>query len=79
MDCIVHGVAKSQTRLSNFHFQGRTLGGLPFPSPGIKTASPALPADTLWFEPPGKPTGVRGGDKRELLINGREVSIKQDE
>ena len=21
MDCIVHGVAKSQTRLSNFHFQ----------------------------------------------------------
>ena len=25
MDCIVHGVAKSQTRLSNFHFRG---GGL---------------------------------------------------
>ena len=21
MDCIVHGVAKSQTRLSDFHFQ----------------------------------------------------------
>ena len=21
MDCIVHGVTKSQTRLSNFHFQ----------------------------------------------------------
>ena len=26
MDCIVHGVAKSQTRLSDFHFQGHTLG-----------------------------------------------------
>ena len=22
MDCIVHGVAKSRTRLSDFHFQG---------------------------------------------------------
>ena len=28
MDCIVHGVAKSQTRLSNFHFTS-------LPSPGI--------------------------------------------
>ena len=27
MDCIVHGVAKSQTRMSNFHFhfQGKNL------------------------------------------------------
>ena len=25
MDCIVHGVAKSQTRLSNFHFHFRSL------------------------------------------------------
>ena len=24
MDCIVHGVTKSQTRLSNFHFQSNT-------------------------------------------------------
>ena len=23
MDCIVHGVAKSRTRLSDFHFQGK--------------------------------------------------------
>ena len=27
MDCIVHGVAKSQTQLSNFHWQMRA-GGL---------------------------------------------------
>ena len=25
MDCIVHGVAKSQTRLNNFHFHAHTL------------------------------------------------------
>ena len=25
MDCIVHGVAKSQTRLSNFHFHSRSI------------------------------------------------------
>ena len=25
MDCIVHGVAKSQTRLSDFHFHALTL------------------------------------------------------
>ena len=28
-------------------------GGLP--DPGIKPASPALPAGSLWTEPPGKP------------------------
>ena len=27
MDCIVHGVAKSQTRLSDFHFSQRFPGG----------------------------------------------------
>ena len=26
MDCIVHGVAESQTRLSDFHFHGKFLG-----------------------------------------------------
>ena len=25
MDCIVHGVAKSRTQLSNFHFTGREV------------------------------------------------------
>ena len=27
MDCMVYGVAKSQTRLSNFHFQGNSSRG----------------------------------------------------
>ena len=32
MDCIVHGVTKSQTRLSDFHFQGPyiVIGGYIF-------------------------------------------------
>ena len=30
-------------------------GGLPFPSPGIETRSPALQADSSPTEPPGKP------------------------
>ena len=29
--------------------------GLPFPSPGIEPGSPALQADALPSEPPGKP------------------------
>ena len=41
--------------------QARILGGVPFPSegdlpnPGIKPRSPALQADSLPSEPPGKP------------------------
>ena len=40
--------------------------GLPFPSPGdlpdarIKPGSPALLADSLPFEPPGKPSNLMG-------------------
>ena len=30
MDCIVHGVAKSRTRLSHFHFHFRLPDSLPF-------------------------------------------------
>ena len=26
MDCVAHGVTKSQTQLNDFHFQGRTQG-----------------------------------------------------
>ena len=43
--------------------------GLPFPSPGnlpdpgIEPRSPALQADPLTSEPPGKPRGRRGRDK----------------
>ena len=55
MDCslpgsFVHGI-----------FQARILGGLPFPSPGdlpnsgIEPGCPALQADALPSEPPGKP------------------------
>ena len=55
MDCSppgssVHGI-----------LQAKTLDGLPFPSPGdlsdpgIKPRSPALQADSLLFEPQGKP------------------------
>ena len=31
MDCIVHGVTKSRTRLSNFHFHSISEGSLSFP------------------------------------------------
>ena len=39
MDCIVHGVAKSRTRLSNFHFH---LSGSPLTNePGFQIWSPS--------------------------------------
>ena len=55
MDCSLEG--------SSVHwiFQARVWSGLPFPSPGdlpdlaIELRSPALQADTLPPEPPGKP------------------------
>ena len=28
IDCIVHGIAKSRTQLSNFHFQGKQLNSV---------------------------------------------------
>ena len=31
------------------------------PNPGIEPRSPALQADSLLFEPPGKPKNTRGG------------------
>ena len=43
------------------HWKIKMLNGLPFPSPGnlpdpgIESLSPALQADSLLFEPPGKP------------------------
>ena len=67
--------------------------GLPFPSPGdlrnpeIKPRSPALQADYLLSEPPGKPknTGVgslsllqgddRGINPRSLVLAGRFFTI----
>ena len=50
MDSSIHGI-----------FQTRILEWLPFPSPGdlrdpgIEPWSPALQAESLWSEPPGKP------------------------
>ena len=47
--------------------------GLPFPSPGylpdpgIEPRSPALRADTLTSEPPGKPSKGGGGRQLDLL------------
>ena len=53
MDCIVHGVTKSQTRLSNFHFTFLSPGDLA--DPGIEPSSPALAGGFFTTEPPGKP------------------------
>ena len=61
--------------------------GLPFPSPGylsdpgIKARSPALQADSLLSEPPGKPTGVHNicvCISKLLLQRGNEEFIWRD-
>ena len=38
--------------------QAKILSELPRPPPGIKLRSPALEADSLLSEPPGKPLGT---------------------
>ena len=55
MDCIVHGILQARI-LEWVTFP--SLGDLP--NPGIEPRSPALQADSLPAEPPGKPknTGV---------------------
>ena len=81
MDCSppgssVHGI-----------FQARYWSGLPFPSPGdlpnpgIEPGSPALEADTLTSEPPGKPAGQEwsGVDKLELVALFRSEGILEEE
>ena len=50
MDCVVHGVTKSRTWLSDFHF---TMWDLP--RPGIKPISLALAGGFFTSELPGKP------------------------
>ena len=53
-----------QAPLSMGLFRQEYCSGLPFPSlgdlpdPGIKTKSPAMQADSLLAEPPGKPLDV---------------------
>ena len=52
VDWTVHGVAESWTRLSDFHFTSLCPGDLQ--KPGVEPGSPALKADSLPSEPPGK-------------------------
>ena len=53
--------------------------GLPFPSPGdlpnpgIDPGSPALQADALLSEPPGKPSRKRGGG--DSMMGGDSKSV----
>ena len=55
-------IVAHQTPLSMGFPKQEYWSGLPFPSPGdlpdpgIKLESPALQADSLWTEPPGKPS-----------------------
>ena len=56
MDCSlpessVHGILQAKENWSGLHFP--SPGDLPYP--GIKPGSPALQADSLPTEPPGKP------------------------
>ena len=62
--CIVHGVAKSRTRLSDFHF---TSYEVPRKIKFIKTESRMVLARN-W-----------GGERTGLLLNGYGVSVLQDE
>ena len=62
MDCIVHGVAKSQTRLSAFHFSFSLSPGH-LPDPGIKPECPALASEFFIAEPLGKPVYLKGERK----------------
>ena len=54
MDCTVHGIL--QTRILEW---AASPGD--FPNPGIKSRSPALQADSLPSEPPGKPKNTGTG------------------
>ena len=82
MDCLVHGVPKSQTRLSNFLFyfhkknpgvgcHSLLQGNLP--DPGIKPTSPSLAGVFFTTGPPGKPlkafVTVITGRERVLLAS----------
>ena len=57
--------------------------GLSFPSPGdlpnpgIEPGSPALQADALPSEPPGKPFSIKWGCKEQLLYRVVKIKLKQ--
>ena len=58
---VIPWIIDCQAPLSMGFSRQEYWSGLPFPSPGdlpdprIETGSPALQADSLQFEPPGKP------------------------
>ena len=62
--------------LSPWNFPGKNWSGLPFPSPwdlpdpGIELGSPALQADSLLSEPPGKP------NRKLKLARGKKTKNK---
>ena len=58
MDCIVHGITKSWTRLSDFHFQCNSLG---FPDNSLVKESASNSGDPGLIPGPGRSTGERIG------------------
>ena len=72
-----------QTPLSMGFSRQEHWSGLPFPStgdlpdPGIKPRSPALQADSLLSEPPGKPQLNHGGPPRAWSTTGAPVPFPQ--
>ena len=71
-----------QTPGSSLHeiLQARILDGLPFlfpgdlPDPGIEPGSPALQADSLLSEPPGKPLGIDNLGPDDSLLWGESCA-----
>ena len=67
-----------QAPLSMGFFRQEYWSGLPFPSPGdlpdpgIEPGSPALQADSLPSEPPGKPTPP---EKSLILLSSRQLQV----
>ena len=72
MDCIVHGVAKSQTHLSDFHFQ--TSSGLPQGLSGKASACSAGATGDLDLVP-GSGRSLGGGHGNPLQYSGLESSM----
>ena len=71
-----------QTPGSSLHgiLQARIMDGLPFlfpgdlPDPGIEPGSPALQADSLLSEPPGKPLGIDNLGPDDSLLWGESCA-----
>ena len=72
LDSSVHGDCPGKNTGAGFHalFQGN------LPNPGIELRSPALQADSLPFEPPGKPkdTGVNSHSLLQGIFPTQELN-----